>query len=129
MLINCFTSGNPRRRVHQTEESGFKVFRPTTRDLLFKPQSKTLLFSPGPSSNNPTSTSNQSLHYILSRKHAIVTGTNVSPRQQQLSGRKFSGKVKRGQILPELFIKEKASTHPHMQNKKTRLHLPNIVET
>ena len=29
--------GNPRHKMHQTEQSGFTVFRPSTRDLLFKP--------------------------------------------------------------------------------------------
>ena len=37
MIIYYDCIGNPRRKLHQTELSGFRVFRPTTRDLLFKP--------------------------------------------------------------------------------------------
>ena len=32
-----FVVGRPRRKMHQTEEGGFRVFRPATRDLLLGP--------------------------------------------------------------------------------------------
>lgn len=64
---------------------------------------------------------------MFSGKPVVTKGTTLLPRRQ--SGGLFPGKVKRGQILPELFITENASTRSHVHNKKTKLHLPNIVET
>ncbi len=116
--------GNPRRRVHQTEQSGFKLFRPTTRDLLLKPQSTVV--SPGRSSVHPTS--NQSLSYLLSRQYAIAKETTLSPRQQTLMQSKGRLKTK-GSGLPELFIRENTTLPAHLNTKKTTLHLPNIVRT
>ena len=131
-----FYVGNPRRKMHQTELSGFKVFRPTTQDLLFKPRgdySRTATVSPRTKlQSRPTSILSSTVP--LSRLKASAKEhtqkltfekTEALPKQ----GSKSSGRTEH--ILPELFqqsptVKDSTATHLKPQPK---LHLPAIVSS
>ena len=138
-----FYAGNPRHKMHQTELSGFKVFRPTTQDLLFKPRagdySRTTVSPRSKLQSRPTSilssTVSLSRLKVSAKEHAqmltfektvkSLTPTGALPKQ----GSKMSGRIEH--VLPELFqqsLTVKDNTAPHFK-PQPKLHLPSIVSS
>ena len=151
-IYNVYYVGNPRHKMHQTELSGFKVFRPTTQDLLFKPRpgnySRTATVSPHtrqpqsrptsilsstlplsrlkPSSSNKEHT--RRLTFDKTVKSLTPTAAALSTKQTQ--GSKSSEQTE--QVLPELIqpspVKEGSSANSHIK-LQPKLHLPAIVSS
>ena len=139
-----FCAGNPRHKMHQTKLSGFKVFRPTTQDLLFKPRagdySRTATVSPRSKlQSRPisilSSTVSPSRLKASAEEHTrkltfektvkSLTPTGALPKQ----GSKTSGRIEH--MLPELFQQSptvKDGTAPHLK-PQPKLHLPAIVSS
>ena len=143
--------------MHQTELSGFKVFRPTTRDLLFKPgpggnQSRTTTVSPGhtkrlgrslslltsiaplgrlkPPSNEHTRR--------LSFDKSVVKTPSVGTKMNQERGQtkdKGQNRSRKEQVLPELLfqqspVKDSSATPSHLKvQTPSKIHLPAIVSS
>ena len=134
--------------MHQTELSGFKVFRPTTQDLLFKPRSnysRTATVSPGARTrqqSRPTSILSSTvplsrLKASSSKEHTrkltfdrtVKSLTPTGALSKQMQGSKSSERME--QVLPELIqrspVKEDSNaSHFKLQPK---LHLPAIVSS
>ena len=123
----CFVSpstGIPRRKVHQTKLSGFKIFRPLTRDLLVGNRSP-------PSNINATKTSS-SHHWrgvkdtrgdTQNIKSDPDRGSLMSPRKKTVTNRM----QKLPDLLPRLLPPPKPSYRTKGGDSKTTFHLPEIV--
>ena len=137
--------------MHQTELSGFKVFRPTTQDLLFKPRpsnySKMATVSPRNTrqpQSRPTSILSSTLPLSRlkpsNKEHArkltfdktvkSLTPTAAALSTKQMQGSKSSERTE--QVLPELIqpspVKEGSSANSHLK-LQPKLHLPAIVSS
>jgi hypothetical protein len=142
--------------MHQTELSGFKVFRPTTQDLLFKPSyrpsgnySRTATVSPrAGQQSRPTSILSSTvplsrLKASSNKEHArkltfdktvkSLTPTGALPTTKQMLVSKKSETME--QVLPELIqpssVKGSGSGSANSHNIKLqpKLHLPAIVSS
>ncbi len=115
LLMDCPISvGYPRRKVHLTEQSGFKVFRPRTRDLLLK--------EPIPQASAGTK--------WLATRSRQVKGLENPVHEVFFEGSKSSKSVKGGRSsggLPELFPKHPPSRKPKDGKSTFHVHLPEIV--
>lgn len=150
LFLSCV--GSPRHKLHQTELSGFKVFRPVTQDLLFKPRgnysrtatvsahTRQLLQSSRPtsilSSTVPLSRLKPSPNKEYTRKltfdrtmNSLAPTGSLSTKQKQVS--KSSERTE--QVLPELIqqspVKEDSSANSHFKQSQPKLHLPAIVSS
>jgi len=111
-FINFFRiPGNPRRKVHQTTESGFKVLRPTTRDLLLRRGTHQC--------DHTQQEASGSLDYMFSRKPSGSHGNKPPRLLSQGNG---------GKLLPELYVRKNQKTAGHPKNN-TELHLPDIIRS
>ena len=152
IIYNVYV-GNPRHKMHQTELSGFKVFRPTTQDLLFKPRpgnySRTATVSPRarqpqsrptsilsstlPLSRLKPSSSNKEHTRRLTFDKTVKSLTPTAAALQstmQTQGSKSSELTE--QVLPELIqpspVKEGSSANSHIK-LQPKLRLPAIVSS
>lgn len=140
-ILCAHFAGNPRRKVHQTEQSGFKIFRPTTRELLFTPQSKknssqshrsthsNAVYMKEPSSMNKTVTATGTLS--IKKRSSTITGKKTlvePPRQRNPIINALQMVPSKRDGLPELSI---LATSPKMDysksSNKCSVHLPDIV--
>lgn len=149
MCIHNMIIGNPRHKMHQTELSGFKVFRPTTQDLLFKPRGTTysrtatvspctrqqlqsrptsILSSAIPSSRLKASPNKEHSPRKLTFDRAIKPLTPTGA----LSSKQMQGNKRTEEVLPELVqqspVKEDRSANSRFK-LQTQLHLPAIVSS
>lgn len=132
--------------MHQTELSGFRVFRPTTQDLLFKPRgnySRTATVSPRTrQQSRPTSilsstvplsrlkaSSNKEYTRKLTFDRTVKSLTPTGALSKQVQESKSSERTE--QVLPELIqqspVKEDSSAS-HFK-LRPKLHLPAIVSS
>lgn len=145
--------------MHQTELSGFKVFRPTTRDLLFKPgpggnQSRTTTVSPGHTKRLHRSLSlltsiaplgrlkppsNERTRRLSFDKSVVKTpsvgptGTKMNQERGQTED-KGQNRSRKEQVLPELLFQQSpvkdSATPSHLKvQTPSKIHLPAIVSS
>ena len=145
-------AGNPRRKVHQTELSGFKVFRPTTQELLFKPAAvnasrtvtatprttvehsrpRSILSSTSPPFSSrlkhPTSEYARRLTFGRNMKSFALFRANSKPEAED---KQSPGETKE-KVLPKLLfqqspIKNDATQQQVKTQTPSKIHLPAIV--
>ena len=115
-------AGNPKRQVHRTEQSGFQVFRPTTRDLLLgpiRPQRELESVINRPDTNLIQGVSPKGSQPMM------ATGFTVSKEGTT----KERGTKKQRYLLPQL-IPTSPSKRPKAKpdDKVTSFHLPEILQ-
>lgn len=128
MLYVHFFAGNPRRKIHETHLSGFRVPRPTTQDLILRHPRHTssqATTTPSPFPFQPQTwrqTANQLKPLTLRRQSLPTFILKFSP-----------GKKREGKILPELFPSQVSSSRipntKSYQSTKSPSFLPEIVPT
>lgn len=146
------TVGNPRRKIHQTEQSGFKLFRPTTRELLFTPRSRGN-FTPRQGHTHPRA-NDVDLGHLLKQQASMertaatassftfkmranpVLGKRVlatkfdSPRQvESIVNTSQALHSARDGLFPELSILKSSPKKDYRGSNKLTVHLPDIVGT
>lgn len=126
-MLYVFFAGNPRRKIHETHLSGFRVPRPTTQDLILRHPRHTSSHGATPS---PFPFQPQTWRQAAKKLKALPLKGQCFPT----SVLKFSpGKKREGKILPELFPSQASpSKMPRTrtyQSTKCPPFLPEIVPT
>lgn len=120
---NISITGNPRRKVHLTEQGGFKVFRPTTTELLTKS---------GPLASKRSSRQVSGMY--TGGKDVLTSEVKSSTVKKTSFSVTESGRVQRytkGSNFPDLVPSSQSMRKPQTESKardsKLTFHLPQIV--
>lgn len=115
--------GNPKRKLHHTEQSCFRVFRPTTQDLLQRTVLTNMTIPP----TGPEDATRRPVANVQGLSQRLQP-MEFSRRNQEIDneGRRMK---KQRHLLPQLFSSSPTKRPMDKSDSKaTSFHLPEIVQ-